>query len=58
MLDFWGKFELAFLWKFRDEQITFGHQTQPALMREPLAASLTNTTPRLLISTDRLKDKK
>jgi hypothetical protein len=35
-LGFSGKFELAVLWKFRGELITFGQQTQPAFMREPL----------------------
>jgi len=36
-LGFWGKFERAVLWKFRGELITFGHQTQPAFMRQTLA---------------------
>jgi hypothetical protein len=39
-LGLWGKIELAALWKFRGELITFGHQTQPAFMREPLHASI------------------
>ena len=39
-LGFWGKFELSVLWKIRGELITFGQQTQPAFMREPLHASI------------------
>jgi hypothetical protein len=39
-LVFWRKFELSVLWKFRGELITFGHQTQPAFMREPLTDSV------------------
>jgi hypothetical protein len=35
------KFELSVLWKFRGELITFGQQTQPAFMREPLQSSIT-----------------
>ncbi len=39
-LSFGGKFELSVLWKFRGELITFGQQTQPAFMREPLPVML------------------
>jgi hypothetical protein len=42
-LGFWGKFERAVLWKFRGELITFGHQTQPAFMRQTLCVIVNST---------------